>query len=692
MTFNPKPICYAATSLAWVATTVACGGAGPEFATVDDQIAQVGVQFELELRATDPDGDPIDYSFRADVPDIGDRAQITRSPTGYGLFQWTPLASDVQEWYFDFTASDGSGSDTVTVRIDVRSAVGDATAPVFRRPLGTGTTLDLSQSECLDLDIVVEDQDTAQVTIAQEEPAIEGAELDQSAGLSANWHWCPTRAQADAEDRYSLILSADDASNPKTMKNYLVVLRGKNPGNCPGEAPVITHTATSQNTVVDLTIDADISDDRGLKQAPLFYYSETNPGSNPDLGSMTQTSMLLISGTMSSGTWAADVPNPASPGSSMTLYYVIVADDDDDEMGNCDHVTESQVYSMSVTNPGGAGNTGLCESCSNDAQCGNDGDLCVNVAATQQSYCLAACDGPGDCPSGYTCSAGNVTSVDGASARQCVPNTGSCTMTAVCVDDSYEDNDSRTQANANPALPPDLYELTSCPDSGGFADDEDWFKISITQSSRVNVTLYGDDASDLDLGLYDDAGVRISSSTSLQSDEMLTKCVPTGTYFIRAYAWGAAENDYLLEWTRANETCDTTCQDDVFEDDDTYSQARSAYDGYTAGNNQICTNDDDHYRINLTTGDVLTVDLTFTQSNFQQDLDLHLLDEFGFDLTPCSEAEPWTCTAAQGQSADSNEQLVYTIPAGCSAGCDYYVVVHGWDGSTNSYSIAMSVQ
>ena len=67
-------------------------------------------------------------------------------------------------------------------------------------------------------------------------------------------------------------------------------------------------------------------------------------------------------------------------------------------------------------------------------------------------------------------------------------------------------------------------------------------------------------------------------------------------------------------------------------------------------------------------------------------------DEFGFDLTPCSEEEPFLCTAAQGQSADSNEQLVMTIPSGCSGGCDFYVVVHGWDGSTNSYSIAMSVQ
>lgn len=708
MTFRPITTLKAATAVAWVATAVACGGgAGPEFEDpcVDPAACSpvVGQKFHLELRATDSGTTNIDYDFHSDVPDLDGRASMTRAPTGYGLFEWTPLAADVGEWSFDFSASNGGGTTTITVPLEVRSANGSETAPVFRKPLGTGTMLDLAQHECLDLEIVIEDQDNAEVTIDQEEPVVEGATVDQSDGLHGTWHWCPTRAQSDAEDRYNLTLSAKDETNPKTLKDYLVVLKTDGGSNCPGAAPVINHSPSDENTVVDLTIPADISDDQGLKAAPLFYYSTTNPGSSPDLGSMTQVSMILITGDMQSGQWAADVPNPAPAGNTATLYYVIVANDDDDDMGNCDHRTQSQVYSMSVTNPGGTGNTGLCESCSHDNQCGGSGNLCVYVAADQWNYCLQECSGPGDCPTGYSCSPGSLTSVDGGTGRQCEPDSGSCELSEVCIDDSYEDNDSRAQAMANPSLPPGDYDLTSCP-SGSFDDDEDWFKIDIASDSQVNVQLLGDSTSDLDLGLYDSTGVRLSASTSLESDETILKCLTPGSYYIREYAWSAAQNDYLLEWSKTSQTCDTGCTDDSHEDDDTGSQARDAtFTPYSSFDNHICSGDDtnpfdsftgggDWYHVVLYTGDRLVVDLLFDQTSFDEDLDLHLVDDSLFDLTPCTEPTGSDCTTANGQSADSDEHYEYVTPSGCSGGCDYYVVVHGWDGSSNTYDISIDVQ
>ncbi len=139
----------------------------------------------------------------------------------------------------------------MTINIDVKSAIGSATAPIFRQPLGTGTTIDLARNACVDLDIVVEDQDTAQVKIEQEAPLIDGATLQAQDGQTAKWHWCPTKAQ-QTEDRYTLVLSADDSDNPKTIKQYLVVLRGNSGTNCPGTAPVISHTPSSQTTRLDL--------------------------------------------------------------------------------------------------------------------------------------------------------------------------------------------------------------------------------------------------------------------------------------------------------------------------------------------------------------------------------------------------------------------------------------------------------
>ena len=50
-----------------------------------------------------------------------------------------------------------------------------STAPIFVQPLGNGTTLDLSQETCLDVALVVVDPDSASVSLAHEEPVIDGS-------------------------------------------------------------------------------------------------------------------------------------------------------------------------------------------------------------------------------------------------------------------------------------------------------------------------------------------------------------------------------------------------------------------------------------------------------------------------------------------------------------------------------------
>ncbi len=675
------------------------GGDAPEIDDPGMQIAQVGTQLSLTLLANDPDGDAIAFGFDSNIPEIESRAMLTRSPSGAGIFRWTPLAADVGTWFVDFTASDGDNTTTLTVEIDVRSAIGGSGTPVFRAPLGTGTTLDLEEADCLDVEIVIEDQDSTSVVIAQEEPVIEGATIEASGGLEGTWRWCPNADQiaADAEDRYTLTLSADDLANPVTLKDYLIVLRKPNRPDCPGLAPVIDHTAADESTVNNLTVSADISDDEGLKQPPLFYYSLTDPGANPNLGAMTQLTMLLVSGSMQDGVWAADVPNPVAgmtTGSMRDVYYVIVADDDDDDMGDCDHTTESSVYAMTVTNPGGSGNTGLCESCTTDAQCGGDGDLCVRVGVMNQPYCLDACTGAADCATGYTCSASPVTSVNGASARQCVPNSGSCTAGGGCTDDLWEDNDTRAQAAANPALPAnDIFDLTSCPLATGTGDDEDFFELDITADATITLEITGEAVTDLDLALTSSTGANLQTSTSLTSSETITRCLTPGLYYARVYAFGTGENDYLLSYDVSPGSCALACNEDSFEDDDSTSEARfTSFPTHTATGQTICT-DDDWYAVSLLNSEVLTVSLTFTQTTSQQDLDLHFHNAAGTDLTPCTEANPATCTTAQGQSANSNEAYTFTAPStGCTSGCDYYVRVHGWAGSKNTYAISIAVQ
>src|SRR5262245_48105613 len=92
------------TSAACLATSVACtSGSAPELSGLSDQVAQVGTELKLDLNGTDADGDRLAYTFRAaDLTGIDDRAMITVSPSGAGVFRWTPVASDVGQHAFDF--------------------------------------------------------------------------------------------------------------------------------------------------------------------------------------------------------------------------------------------------------------------------------------------------------------------------------------------------------------------------------------------------------------------------------------------------------------------------------------------------------------------------------------------------------------------------------------------------------------
>ncbi|HEX3764531.1 MAG TPA: pre-peptidase C-terminal domain-containing protein [Kofleriaceae bacterium] len=675
-----------------LATTVACGpGSPPVLSGLTDQVAQVGTVLMVNLHGTDPDGDHLAYKFQAsDLTDLDGHADITVSPSGSGVFKWTPTTDDIGSHAFDFTVSDGTHDASVMIQIDVRSAIGTASAPVFRQPLGSGTTLDLTQQACVDVDVVIDDADTSTVRITQVDPVIDGATLTLQDGHTATWHWCPTKAQ-QAQPRYMLALAASDGDNPQVTKNYLVVLRGNSGTSCPGAPPAISHTPHDVSSIVDLAIDATITDDIGIKDAPLFYYALTAPATPPDLSKMTQLTMKPVSGDRTNGVYEATVPNPVAQmpaGTKQTVYYVLVATDNDDPTGTCNHTTTSSVYSMAVTSTGTA-NLPICSPCTSDTQCGT-GDECVRMGSSGATFCLQAC-GAG-CPAGYTCSATPVPSVDGASAPQCVPDSGSCEMTtSSCVDDSWEVNDTPSQALANPPLTPGSYDLVSCPDPGDdFVANDDWFRIVVAGDSQIDLQLAGGDATDLDLYLYDASGGLVAHSAGLTSTEQVSMCVPAGTYYVEVIGFGNTRNPYKLTYTSSAHSCTTACTDDSHEPDSSAAQARTiTQPDFTSTGNQICPDNDDWYKVHLFTGDLLVIDLAFSQSTPGQDLDIHLYKD-GVDLTPCEVG--LDCVGDNGQSGTSNEHAEFLIASPCDAGCDYDVVVHGYNHSANAYDIAIGVE
>lgn len=211
-------------AIAATASLGACGptgGSAPSFIGLDDQVAFVGEELFFEVRASDPELSSLRFEIESAAPGL---VGATLEPAGNGtsaLFRWTPAAQDVGEWVFDFIVTDGTSRTVESILIEVRATEGDA--PVFRQPLGAGTTLDLTESACLNLVVTIEDTDSTNVVVAEEEPKILGAVLTEGE-TRWTWDWCPSEEQIASGDSFVLTLSADDGEH-KTLKHFLIVLR-----------------------------------------------------------------------------------------------------------------------------------------------------------------------------------------------------------------------------------------------------------------------------------------------------------------------------------------------------------------------------------------------------------------------------------------------------------------------------------
>jgi hypothetical protein len=489
------------------------------------------MQHQVHLYATDPEGDSIDFSFSSSAPDLSSTATMTIAPDGHGVFSITPLASQLGDHPFDFTASDGGNDTTITITMQIKGAFGDGTLPIFRKPLGTGTVLDLEQAECVEFDVAIEDQDSATITLDQLPPLIQDAELSADAtGLMGRWTWCPNREQIDGDDRYDLTLSALDApENQPTLKPYVIVLRRRSGSECPGVAPTLEHTPMDGSTLLDLPVEVHITDDAGLKDAPILMYAFEDPGDPIDFTKLTVVDMELTGGDMTDGTWLGYIANPTAntPDGESDIWYLVSASDNDDAEGDCDHLSDSPAtgtHRMHVVNDG-TGNAGLCGHCSFDVQCGSFSNLCL--AQEGGNFCGVGCQGDDECEEGYICSPADVQSVEGNAARQCIPNSGTCSSTGggggPCTEDDAEPND-------------DIDEAGLCEDTS------DWYPFELASNGQVSATLDGPDGVDIDIFVTDAEGFFIQpAGTGLTADEFITTaCLDAGTYYLRVFAPASA--------------------------------------------------------------------------------------------------------------------------------------------------------
>jgi hypothetical protein len=666
----------------------------PIIQPIPDQVAQVGVELELDIRATDADGDALSFEFSAPaIPDIKTRAQkatLSGFADGVAKFRWTPQASDRMSgaYAFDFKASDGKSSTTETVQITITD--GGGTAPVFRKPLGTGTTLDLEKSSTVSVDITVEDPDATEIIIGEEEPKIMGATLTATGPFEATWEWTPSTAQI-MQDRYTLTLSADDMVNPKTKKSYLIVLRRKPNLNCPGTGPVIMHTApAAQSSIQDLTIAATITDDKGVKGMPLLYHSTTMPANPPDLSAMSPVTMVRKTGTAQSGSYEGVIPNPvaASPAGTMkTVYYLVIANDDDDGSGNCHSTTapSTGTYSVAITNPGMMQGADVCVACTSDAQCGGADDNCITVASG--TFCSRACGGGLPyCPTGYHCSPSAIVSVDGKSARQCQPTVGYCGTPPMmdCMDDTLEQND--TRATAKDLAAGMQANLAYCPGFDGEGDD-DYYAIQLSAATpvlRASVEmLNGVDYCDMDLQLVSTTGGTLGRSYGVGDTEKIVYC-GTNKVFVRAFTFDTPpvkQNLYDLNITLGTDDAQEPANDRATAKSMSGLSLLTKGVTKTLADQVLCQGNEDWFVAFLLPNEKLTVDLVFPNWG-GQDLDMVLYRENGTMLD--------TVMTSAGTGANEKVTVMTDNTTGSKL---YYIQIKGKTATdTNGYDLKVLLE
>jgi hypothetical protein len=605
-------------------------GQDPTVQSVASQDVRVNETLRVSIIANNPDGRAIDWTWTGpDLPALRSVVRIAGDPGGAEL-EWTPLASHVGAHELVVTASWDGGSIATSVFVTV--APGADAAPVFLSP-GAGGTFDLSRDPCVGVDIEVRDDDSPDVEIRAGSPLPDGAELFATGPRSGRFEWCPTPDQLDAATRWTIVLVADDREHAPTTLSYVIVLRAPTREGCPGLPPVVEIVAPVKgDTVASSTgyaITARVTDDIGLRDLPLLYYT-TDPPQNEDTPDLTAFDQATCARGDDADRYTCRIPSLGLSAADEQIVWVVVSatDNDDAEGATCDKTTDSDTLRFVATGSNTTTQLDICAPCDSSDVCGSG--LCGFTR--DGARCLPRCDDRCEA----TCI--DATTSEGGIASSCgVPDAVCGLDTSDCVDDDREPNDDPDGASD---VDEDVLFGTICP------GNEDWFAVPVVAGDEVTVTIDGFDHADgdLDLRVVDGGGGIIAVSEGVTGTESVTFCAASDdTRFAVVYGFLDDTNDYLLQVTSDAVDC---CVDDEFEEDDRAAEARPVDDdGYFDGT--ICPDDDDWIAIDVEGSATLEVLLLSEDTVADLDLELYRPDgtlaraaetagdeELSFDVTP----------------------------------------------------------
>ena len=580
----------------------------------------VGDTLRLALHVNNPSGLKLSYEVTPPegMPAFESVSSLVGTPEG-GEFLWTPLSSHEGPHELTFTIRSSAGDDSEAVVVTVTA--NEAAAPIFLRP-GAGGTFDTSKTPCVRFAVEVKDDDSSEVAIRPARPLPDGALLEREGPKRARFKWCPTSAQSERTQRWTIAMEADDGEHEPTRHDYVVVLRTPARAGCPGHAPTVGVLSPGDGQVVESSAGYPVlisaTDDKGIREAPLLYYTTEEP---PSLTTVDVTTMKQVlfepAADGAPDHYRAQVPPLAlDPTEQRTVWFFVSVTDNDDESGTlCDHRTDTPVLSFLARLA--FEKAKQCELCTASATC--QSGLCV--AWRDGGRCFGRCSG---CPPSVCHS---VTSVEGRATGACGDLATACGLQKEdpepggpdgesCLTDAHEPND--TPDLATPLLSAPATEAglggTVCP------NDEDLYRVSTDEDSRVDVTVGEFEVDhDLDIELLDAAGEVLVRSASLEMPETASVCLKAGhEIFIRVFPFiSSSGTPYRVDVMRAPEAC---CVNDEHEPDNVLETARApAEDGTFEGT--ICPHDRDYIRVVAPVEQTMKATLAFEGEG---DLDLIL--------------------------------------------------------------------
>jgi len=657
---------------------VGCGdNQPPSMGLIDDQVVSVGDQLRVELLGQDPDGDVLGWGLVG----LGAGAEIVPQTASTALLLWSPALSDTEPggkvYQATVTAADGRGGVVLeTFDVTVQPAYG---VPVFDLP--SGVVLNLAETDALNLDVKVKDDDSSKLEIFLDEGP-EGAVFQQSGNKKGTLFWEPTQEQR-SELVHRVVLSASDESHPVVDHVLLVLLVNTGAvAGCPGSVPTVTHDSLPDTVLgggeIPVTLTATDLDSY-VDRVYLHW------GDDPVAGGFTNEAMDQ---TQEGGDeWTAEIPTEELEvplGGKLIHYYVEAYDNDDPTGHDCDRAVRWPKTGYAAFAVYGEGDP---NSCVDDAAepddtlekavplvpgaypgrrlCGGSPDHALITTPEGGEIVARVVRVPSHGPVSVRLLNTNGTPVDAASGDSEILSVSAeatgqdyivevdssdskirltyalelSVLEAPCTADAFEPNDGPGEATG--------LGTGSWPDLQVCTEDSDWFRFDLEEGETVEIAItFQHQFGDLDLALRDVTGSAVLSAAASESSyEVVAYTAPNAmSVMARVTGYQGNTNSYRLDATKT--TPDGSCPEDVAGLHVSPVTALVLFSGYYQ-NLVACPSVPDWFAVDLNGGETVTVQIVPGESGVTTPG-----GPLTVELYSDSSASPVaTATAAQGQPA-----------------------------------------